>query len=148
MSIGWVGRQVGRLNGGVAVIQSCMPKSSELAGETPHPSATQTERTGEIVACNRLVMGDQYFEGPLSEKPERWIHPPKVTRLGHAPDRVPAYTANERAIAPSGTTPRRIITDKAGAYPPALAAVAPDGRHRTGRYRTNAIERDHGFSKV
>jgi transposase-like protein len=28
----------------------------------------------------------------------------------------------ERAIASSGTTPRRVITDKAAAYPPALAA--------------------------
>src|SRR6266498_3906054 len=53
----------------------------------------------------------------------------------------------ERAIASSGTTPRRVITDKAGAYPPALAAVVPGVLHRTGRYRTNGIERDHGFLK-
>ena len=43
--------------------------------------------------------------------------------------------------------PRRVITDKAAAYPPALAAAMPGVLHRTGRYRTNGIERDHGFLK-
>src|SRR5712691_709276 len=52
----------------------------------------------------------------------------------------------DRAIVSSGTTPRRVITDKAGAYPPALAAAVPGVLHRTGRYRTNGIERD-GFLK-
>src|SRR5918912_1803172 len=51
------------------------------------------------------------------------------------------------AITSSGTTPRRVITDKAGPYPPALALVVPGVLHRTGRYRTNGIERDHGFLK-
>ena len=53
----------------------------------------------------------------------------------------------ERAIACCGTTPRRVITDKAATYPPALAAAVPGVLHRTGRYRTNGIERDHGFLK-
>ncbi len=53
----------------------------------------------------------------------------------------------EHAIAASGTTPRRVITDKAGTYPPALAVAVPGVLHRTGRYRTNGIERDHGFLK-
>ena len=53
----------------------------------------------------------------------------------------------ERAIASSGTTPRRVITDKAATYPPALAAAVPGVLHRTGRYRTNGVERDHGFLK-
>jgi IS6 family transposase len=53
----------------------------------------------------------------------------------------------ERAIASSGTTPRRVITDKAVTYPPALATAVPGVLHRTGRYRTNGIERDHGFLK-
>jgi transposase, IS6 family len=53
----------------------------------------------------------------------------------------------EHAIVFSGTAPRRVITDKAGSYPPALAAVLPGVLHRTGRYRTNGIERDHGFLK-
>jgi IS6 family transposase len=53
----------------------------------------------------------------------------------------------EQAIVSSGTTPRRVITDKAAAYPSALAAAVPGVLHRTGRYRTNGIERDHGFLK-
>src|SRR5215510_836935 len=53
----------------------------------------------------------------------------------------------ERAIASTGMTPRRVITDKAATYPPALGAVVPGVLHRTGRYRTNGIERDHGFLK-
>ena len=53
----------------------------------------------------------------------------------------------ERAIASSGTTPRRVITDKAGAYPPALVVAVPGVLHRTGRYRTKGLERDHGFPK-
>src|SRR5215472_7271068 len=42
---------------------------------------------------------------------------------------------------------RRVITDKAATYPPALAAAVPGALHRTGRYRTNGVERDHGFLK-
>jgi transposase-like protein len=53
----------------------------------------------------------------------------------------------ERAVASSGTTPRRVITDKAASYPPALVAAVPGVLHRTARYRTNGIERDHGFLK-
>ena len=62
-------------------------------------------------------------------------------------DMVAARTCFERAIASTGTTPRRVITDKAAAYPPALAVVVPTVKHRTRRYRTNGIERDHGFLK-
>jgi transposase-like protein len=53
----------------------------------------------------------------------------------------------ERAIATSGPTPRRVITDKAGTYPLALAVAVPGVLHRSGRYRTNGIERDHAFLK-
>lgn len=62
-------------------------------------------------------------------------------------DMVAARTFFERAVASTGTTPRRVITDKAATYPPALAVVVPGVLHRTGRYRTNGIERDHGFLK-
>jgi transposase-like protein len=62
-------------------------------------------------------------------------------------DMLAARTFFERAIASSRTTPRRVITDKAATYPPALAKAVPDVKHRTGRYRTNGIERDHGFLK-
>src|SRR6266566_9358799 len=60
---------------------------------------------------------------------------------------VAARTFFEQAIASTRTTPRRVITDKAASYRPALAAALPGVRHRTGRYRTNGIERDHGFLK-
>jgi transposase-like protein len=62
-------------------------------------------------------------------------------------DMVAARTFFEWAIASSGTTPHRVITDKAATYPPALSAAVPGALHRTGRYRTNGIERDHGFLK-
>ena len=62
-------------------------------------------------------------------------------------DTVAARRFFERAVDSSGTTRRRVITDKAASYPPALAAVVPYVLHRTGRYRTNGIERDHGFLK-
>jgi hypothetical protein len=53
----------------------------------------------------------------------------------------------ERAVASTGTTPRRVVTGKAATYPPALAVVVPDVKQRTGRYRTNGVEHDHGFLK-
>jgi IS6 family transposase len=62
-------------------------------------------------------------------------------------DAVAARRFFERAVASSGTTPCRVITDKAATYPPALATAVPGVLHRTGRYRTNGIERDHGFLK-
>ena len=62
-------------------------------------------------------------------------------------DVVAARAFLEPAIASTGTTPRRVITDKAATYPPALAAAVPGVLQRTGRYRTNGIERDHGFLK-
>jgi transposase-like protein len=62
-------------------------------------------------------------------------------------DMVAARSFFECAIASTGITPRRVITDKAATYPPALAVVVPGVKHRTGRYRTNGIERDHGFLK-
>jgi transposase-like protein len=49
-----------------------------------------------------------------------------------------------QAVHQIGSTP---ISDKAGSYPPSLAVTLPGVLHRTGRYRTNGIERDHGFLK-
>jgi transposase-like protein len=60
-------------------------------------------------------------------------------------DMVAARRFFEGAMASSGRTPRRVITDKAASYPPALAAAVPGVLHRTGRYRTNGIERNQGF---
>lgn len=39
------------------------------------------------------------------------------------------------------------MTDKAATYPQALSIADSGVLHRTGRYRTNGIERDHGFVK-
>jgi transposase, IS6 family len=62
-------------------------------------------------------------------------------------DMVAARRFFELAIASSGTTLRRVITDRAATYPPALAAAVPSALHRTCRYRTNGLECDHGFLK-
>ncbi len=60
-------------------------------------------------------------------------------------DMVVARTFFEPATASTGRTPRRVITDEAATYPPALAVVMPGVLHRTGRCRTNGVERDQGF---
>jgi transposase, IS6 family len=62
-------------------------------------------------------------------------------------DMISASTFFERAVVSAGTTPRRVITDKAASYPPALASSVPGVMHRTKRYRTSDIERDQGFLK-
>jgi transposase-like protein len=53
----------------------------------------------------------------------------------------------ERAIAETGLTPERVITDRARCYPPALRAVLPTVEHRCSRYLNNILERDHGHLK-
>jgi IS6 family transposase len=52
-----------------------------------------------------------------------------------------------RAIAGIGSTPERIVSDRARCYPPALRAVLPSVEHRCSRYLNNALERDHGHLK-
>ncbi len=44
----------------------------------------------------------------------------------------------------TGVRPKRVVTDKAKCYPPALRQVLPDVEHRRSRYLNNGIERDHG----
>jgi IS6 family transposase len=53
----------------------------------------------------------------------------------------------ERAIAKVALTPKRVVTDRARCYPPALRAVLPSVEHRCSRYLNNALERDHGHLK-
>jgi len=53
----------------------------------------------------------------------------------------------ERAIASTGVMPRRVTTDKAKCYPPALRATMPDAEHRSSKYLNNGVERDHGHLK-
>jgi transposase-like protein len=52
-----------------------------------------------------------------------------------------------RAIAETGVTPTRVVTDKAKCYPPALRAVLPEAEHRSSKYLNNGLERDHGHLK-
>ena len=52
-----------------------------------------------------------------------------------------------RAIAATGVTPRRIITDKARCYPPALRGLPLAVQHRRSRYLNNRLERDHSHLK-
>jgi transposase-like protein len=44
-------------------------------------------------------------------------------------------------------TPHTVTTDKAAAYPPALAAVLPEVEHLTGKAEQQRIERDHQHLK-
>ena len=53
----------------------------------------------------------------------------------------------ERAIAETGVTPERVVTDKAACYPPVLRALLPEAEHRMSKYLNNGLERDHGHLK-
>jgi transposase, IS6 family len=52
-----------------------------------------------------------------------------------------------RAMAETGVTPERVVTDKAACYPPALWALLPAAEHRTSKYLNKDPERDHGHLK-
>jgi transposase, IS6 family len=58
-----------------------------------------------------------------------------------------AHSFFEGAIARTGLTPERILTDKAACYPPAMRAVLPGVEHRCSKYVNNDLERDHGHLK-
>jgi transposase-like protein len=51
------------------------------------------------------------------------------------------------ALENTGVTPQRVTTDKAAAYPPALAPVLPEVEHLTGKAEQQSIERDHQHLK-
>jgi transposase, IS6 family len=51
------------------------------------------------------------------------------------------------ALENTGVTPHTVTTDKAAAYPPALAEVLPDVEHITGKAEQQRIERDHQHLK-
>ena len=53
----------------------------------------------------------------------------------------------EHAMEETGVAPKRVTTDKAGCYPPALRAVLPNVEHRASHYLNNGLERDHGHLK-
>jgi transposase, IS6 family len=49
----------------------------------------------------------------------------------------------EQAMTSTEVPPRRVTTDKAKGYPPALRAVVPAADHQSSRYLNNALARDH-----
>jgi IS6 family transposase len=51
------------------------------------------------------------------------------------------------ALDSTGVTPHTVTTDKAAAYPPALATVLPEIEHITGKAEQQRIERDHQHLK-
>ncbi len=51
------------------------------------------------------------------------------------------------ALENTGVTPHTVTTDKAAAYPPALAEVLPEVEHLTGKAVQQRIERDHQHLK-
>jgi transposase-like protein len=51
------------------------------------------------------------------------------------------------ALENTGVTPDTVTTDKAAAYPPALAEVLPEVEHLTGKAVQQNIERDHQHLK-
>jgi transposase, IS6 family len=58
-----------------------------------------------------------------------------------------ARASFERAMPETGVAPERVVTDKAGCYPPALRALLPAAEHRCSKYLNNGLERDHGHLK-
>lgn len=58
-----------------------------------------------------------------------------------------AATFFRRAMTTTGVTPETVTTDKAAAYPPALAAVVPEVDHQRGKLVQQRIERDHQHLK-
>ena len=58
-----------------------------------------------------------------------------------------AVTFFRSALENTGVTPHTVTTDKAAAYPPALAAVLPEVEHLRGKAVQQRIERDHQHLK-
>jgi len=119
--------------------QHCLPLFGEAARRYRRPVGPDW-RVDETCACirgqwhyiNRAIDG----RGQIVDA---YVSPTRDIQAA------PAFFA--RAIASPGTTPCRVITDKAAACPPALVSMVPGALHRPKQYRTNGIERDHGFLK-
>lgn len=58
-----------------------------------------------------------------------------------------AVTFFKQAWETTGVRPAVVTTDKATAYPPALAQVCAEAEHITGKLEQQRIERDHGHLK-
>ena len=64
--------------------------------------------------------------------------------VSERPNAAAARAFFERAVAETGTTPERVVPDKALCCPPALRSLLPDAEHRTSKFLNNGLERDHG----
>ena len=62
-------------------------------------------------------------------------------------DKEATTTFFRSALENTGVTPHTVTTDKAAAYPPALAVVLPEVEHLTGKAEQQRIERDHQHLK-
>jgi transposase-like protein len=62
-------------------------------------------------------------------------------------DKEAAVTFFEQALRSTGGRPTVVTTDKAAAYPAALAVVLPQVKHVASKLDQQAIERDHGHLK-
>jgi transposase-like protein len=58
-----------------------------------------------------------------------------------------ATTFFRQAVQSTDARPRKVTTDKAAAYPPALEAILPEAEHVTGKWEQQGIERDHQHLK-
>ncbi len=67
--------------------------------------------------------------------------------LSETRDTAAAMAFFAQAIARTDVRPRRVTTDKAAVYPPALRAVVPEAEHVTGKMEQQGIERDHQHLK-
>jgi transposase-like protein len=67
--------------------------------------------------------------------------------LSEQRDTEAAVTFFAQALQSTGGRPTVVTTDKAAAYPPALARLLPEAVHLTGKLVQQRIERDHGHLK-
>ena len=67
--------------------------------------------------------------------------------LSETRDTAAATSFFAQASTRTGVRPRRVTTDKAPTYPPALRAVVPEAEHVTGKMEQQGIERDHQHLK-
>src|SRR5215207_2150450 len=68
-------------------------------------------------------------------------------RLSDHRDAASALAFFEQAVMSADVTPKRVTTDKAKCYPPALRAVLPGVEHGRAKCLSNGLERDHRHLK-
>jgi transposase-like protein len=112
---------------------------------------------GEAVRAYRRPVGDcWHVDETYCRLQGRWVYAYRaIDQKGQVVDVYFSQRRNaraaqaffERAVTATGVTPRRIITDKARCYPPALRGLHLTVQHRRSRYLNNRLERDHSHLK-